>query len=305
MTNHVPVLLEECLTLLNPQSERAYMDCTFGGGGHTAVILDRAPGVTVDALDQDPAAAERAAPLLARYAGRLRFHPVNFRNLDRVPGSFDGVLMDIGVSSHQLDLPERGFSFRFDAPNDMRMDTRIGRTAADFLERAERKELEKAVRDYGEEPRWFRIVNAIEHARGTGRLSRTSTFAELVAEAAPPAPGPRGPHPATKTFQGIRIAINDELGALAEALPKAFSKLNLGGVLAVISFHSLEDRMVKRYMNTVSGRPVDRDDNRMQDERTAYAELLTRKAIQPSEIEQTQNPRSRSARLRAVRKTVA
>jgi 16S rRNA (cytosine1402-N4)-methyltransferase len=281
------------------------MDCTFGGGGHSSAILERAEGTTVDALDQDPAAAERAAPLLARYAGRLRFHAENFRNLDRVPGKFDGVLMDIGVSSHQLDLPERGFSFRFDAPNDMRMDTRIGRTAADFLERAERKELEKAVRDYGEEPRWFRIVNAIEHARGTGRLSRTSTFAELVAEAAPPAPGPRGPHPATKTFQGIRIAINDELGALAEALPKAFSKLNLGGVLAVISFHSLEDRMVKRYMNTVSGRPVDRDDNRMQDERMAYAELLTRKAIQPSEIEQTQNPRSRSARLRAVRKTIA
>ena len=305
MTNHVPVLLEECLTLLDPQSARAYLDCTFGGGGHTAAILDRAAGVTVDALDQDPAAAERAAPLLVRYAGRLRFHAENFRNLDRVPGMFDGVLMDIGVSSHQLDLPERGFSFRFDAPNDMRMDTRVGRTAADFLERAERKELEKAVRDYGEEPRWFRIVNAIEHARGTGRLARTSTFAELVAEAAPPAPGPRGPHPATKTFQGIRIAINDELGALAEALPKAFSKLNLGGVLAVISFHSLEDRMVKRYMNTVSGRPVDRDDNRMQDERTAYAELLTRKAIQPSAIEQTQNPRSRSARLRAVRKTVA
>jgi 16S rRNA (cytosine1402-N4)-methyltransferase len=305
MTNHVPVLLEECLTLLDPQSARAYMDCTFGGGGHTAAILDRAAGVTVDALDQDPAAAERAAPLLARYAGRLRFHAENFRNLDRVPGMFDGVLMDIGVSSHQLDLPERGFSFRFDAPNDMRMDTRVGRTAADFLERADRKELEKAVRDYGEEPRWFRIVNAIEHARGTGRLARTSTFAELVAEAAPPAPGPRGPHPATKTFQGIRIAINDELGALAEALPKAFSKLNLGGVLAVISFHSLEDRMVKRYMNTVSGRPVDRDDNRMQDERTAYAELLTRKAVQPSANEQTQNPRSRSARLRAVRKTVA
>lgn len=305
MTNHVPVLLEECLTLLDPQPGRAYLDCTFGGGGHAVAILERAPNGTVDALDQDPAAAERAAPLLKLYAGRLRFHAENFRNLDRVPGRFDGVLMDIGVSSHQLDLPERGFSFRFDAPNDMRMDTRVGRTAADFLERAERKDLEKAVRDYGEEPRWFRIVNAIEKARGTGRLARTTSFAELVAEAAPPAPGPRGPHPATKTFQGIRIAINDELGALAEALPKAFAKLNLGGVLAVICFHSLEDRMVKRYMNGVSGRPVDRDDNRLQDERTALAELLTRKAVQPSEAEQMKNPRSRSARLRAVRKTVA
>jgi 16S rRNA (cytosine1402-N4)-methyltransferase len=185
------------------------------------------------------------------------------------------------------------------------MDTRKGRTAADFLERATRPELEKAVRDYGEEPRWFRIVNAIEAARGTGRLARTTAFAELVAEAAPNPPGPRGPHPATKTFQGVRIAINDELGALAEALPKAFEKLKQGGVLVVISFHSLEDRMVKRYMNDVSGRPIHRDDNRGQDERIKLAELLTRKAIQPSEAEQTRNPRSRSARLRAVRRLTA
>jgi hypothetical protein len=130
MTNHVPVLLEECLALLAPQDGRAYMDCTFGGGGHTAALLDRAPGATVDALDRDPQAAERAAPLLAKYGPRLRFHAENFRDLDRVQGRFAGVLMDIGVSSHQLDEAGRGFSFRFDAPNDMRMDTRRGRPAA-------------------------------------------------------------------------------------------------------------------------------------------------------------------------------
>ena len=305
MTSHVPVLLEECLTLLAPQDGRAYLDCTFGGGGHTAAILARAPRCTVDAMDRDPAAGERSAELLAAHAGRLRFHSENFRHLDRVPGLFDGVLMDIGVSSYQLDVPERGFSFRFDAPNDMRMDTRGGRSAAEFLERADRQELVRAVRDYGEEPRWHRVVTAIEQARGTGRLARTGSFAALVAEAAPPAPGPRGPHPATRTFQGVRIAVNDELGALADALPKAFAKLTAGGVLAVISFHSLEDHMVKRYMNGVAGRPVDRDDNTAQDDRVKHADLLTRKAVQPTAAEQERNPRSRSARLRAVRRLAA
>lgn len=305
MTSHVPVLLAECLALLDPRDGRAYLDCTFGGGGHTAALLDRAPGCTVDALDRDPAAADRAAPLLARHAGRLRFHAENFRDLDRVPGRFDGVLMDIGVSSFQLDEADRGFSFRHDAPNDMRMDTRGGRSAAEFLERADRQELVRAVRDYGEEPRWHRVVTAIEQARGTGRLARTGSFAALVAEAAPPAPGPRGPHPATRTFQGVRIAVNDELGALADALPKAFAKLTAGGVLAVISFHSLEDRMVKRYMNGVAGRPVDRDDNTAQDDRVKHADLLTRKAVQPTDAEQERNPRSRSARLRAVRRLAA
>ena len=305
MTSHVPVLLEECLALLAPQSGRAYLDGTFGGGGHAAAILARAPGCTLDALDRDPEAAVRATALLTEHAGRLRFHAENFRHLDRIPGRFDGVLLDIGVSSFQLDVAERGFSFRHDAPNDMRMDTRTGRSAAEFLERAERAEIERAVRDYGEEPRWYRVVNAILAARGTGRLTRTASFAELVAEAAPPAPGPRGPHPATRTFQGVRIAVNDELGAVAEALPLAFAKLTDGGVLAVISFHSLEDRLVKRYMNEVAGRPVDRDDARNQYDRVKRADLLTRKAVQPSADEQTRNPRSRSARLRAVRRLPA
>lgn len=302
MTSHIPVLLDECLALLAPREGRAYLDCTFGGGGHAAALLHRAPRCSVDALDRDPAAAGRAAVLGAAYPDRLRFHAGNFRHLDRVPGRFDGVLMDIGVSSYQLDDPGRGFSFRQDAPNDMRMDPSVGRGAAEFLERGERADIERAVRDFGEEPRWFRVVNAILAARGTGRLARTVSFAELVAAAAPPAPGPRGPHPATRTFQGVRIAVNDELGALAEALPLAFEKLTAGGVLAVISFHSLEDRLVKRYFNDVAGRPVDRDDARNQDDRVKRADLLTRKAVRPSAEEETRNPRSRSARLRAVRR---
>ncbi|MFM2131448.1 MAG: rRNA ((1402)-N(4))-methyltransferase RsmH [Verrucomicrobiota bacterium] len=300
MTSHVPVLLEECMTLLAPAEGRAYLDCTYGGGGHTEAMLAR--GARVDAMDRDPEAAERARATSVRHPDRFRFHPEDFRHLDRVPGRYDGVLMDIGVSSYQLDVPERGFAFRHDGPLDMRMDTARGRTAAEFLERGGRDEIVRAVRDYGEEPRWRRVVDAILAARGTGRLARTASFAELVAEAAPPPPGPRGAHPATRTFQGVRIAVNDELGALEEALPSAFGKLLDGGVLAVISFHSLEDRMVKRYMNGLAGRPVDRDDATPQDERVRRAELLTRRAVKPSDEEQVRNPRSRSARLRAVRR---
>lgn len=301
-TVHAPVLLEETLVLLAPRSSGKYLDCTFGGGGHTTAILTRTAGAHVTALDQDPEAVDRAAEITSRFQKCFSFYPINFRHLDRVPGSFDGVLMDIGVSSHQLDTPGRGFSFRNDGPADMRMDTTSGRSAAEFLESASREEIEEAIRDYGEEPRWRRVVGAILAARGTGKLSRTASLAELIAQAAPPPPGPRGNHPATRSFQGIRIAVNDELGALEEALPKAFAALSTGGVLAVIAFHSLEDRIVKRYFNEMSGRPVDRDDSRTQDQRVVQAELLTRKPISATEAETQINPRSRSARLRAIRR---
>ncbi len=300
--SHQPVLLEETLSLLAPCAGGRYLDCTFGGGGHTGALLARTRDTQVVALDRDPAAVARAEAMSATYPGRLTFHSLDFRNLDQVAPPFAGIMMDVGVSSFQFDEPERGFSFRQDGPADMRMDTGRGMPAAVFLETAPRPELERAIRDLGEEPRWRRVVDAIMRARGTGRLARTSSLAALIGEAAPPPPGPRGIHPATRSFQGIRILVNDELGALEEALPKAFAALAPGGVLAVIAFHSLEDRRVKRCFNGLAGRPIDRDDARTQDTRVAQAELLTRKALVPSEAEQSQNPRSRSARLRAVRR---
>lgn len=300
---HIPVLLAETLDALAPRPGGNYLDCTFGGGGHSRAVLERAGGnATLSAIDRDPEALPRAEPMKRDFGERFRFYALPFSRLDEVPDApFDGVLMDIGVSSFQLDDDARGFSFRKNAHADMRMDTSSGTDAAEFLETAPRERLIEAVRDYGEEPRWRRVVEAIVDARGSGRLSETATLAEVIENAVGRRPGEKI-HPATKTFQGIRITVNDELGELRRALPKAFSALKPGGVLAVISFHSLEDRIVKRFFNELGGRPTDRSDSRPQDERSRVAEMLTRKAVRPTKAELAENPRARSSRLRAVRK---
>ncbi len=304
MIKHVPVLLEESLSYLGVEDGGRYADLTYGGGGHSGAILAANSKNELVSFDCDPDAGSRAAGTLAQYGDRFTFHDLSFQRLDEVSSEseFDGILMDLGISSFQLMEPLKGFSFRLDAPIDMRLNPRIGISAAEFLETASRDSLIRAIREYGEERRWNRVVNAIIDARGTGVLQRTISAAELVAKAVGGLRFKQRIHPATKTFQGIRIAINGEMEALALALPKAFRALKPGGVMAVISFHSLEDRMVKRFMKKMAGRPVHRLDRSFLNDRQVYAKLLNNKIISPSSEEVARNPKSRSARLRILKK---
>ncbi|WYJ08091.1 16S rRNA (cytosine(1402)-N(4))-methyltransferase RsmH [Opitutia bacterium KCR 482] len=296
---HKPVLLEEVVKILSPRDGKTYLDCTFGGGGHTRRILESADCKVVS-LDRDPAAIERAKAVSADYPDRFEFRPLAFSDLDMLGGeSFAGILFDFGVSSFQLDTPERGFSFMREGPLDMRMDTTKGFTAREYIESADESELVEILREYGEEPRARKIARAIIAAREAGKISTTAELAKAIAEAAP---SHERIHPATRAFQALRIKVNDELGEIERALPKAFAALESGGVMAAISFHSFEDRIVKKFFKKAAGRPEDRFDTSFVQDRVKLAELLTRKPILPSEEETANNPRSRSAKLRAIRK---
>jgi 16S rRNA (cytosine1402-N4)-methyltransferase len=302
---HIPVLLTEVLDALQPRDGGLVVDGTFGAGGYSRALLDR--GAEVVALDRDPAAVRGAAGLVAASDGRLRVLEARFGDLEAVAkdqglAALDGVVLDIGVSSMQLDQPERGFSLRFDAPLDMRM-SRMGRTAADLLRDEDEETIADILFHFGEERAARRIARAIVVDRETSPFVSTLELARMIARVAPERPGELT-HPATRTFQALRIAVNDELGELLRGLVAAERLLAPGGRIAVVTFHSLEDRIVKQFLASRSGRG--RAASRLLPGEPAEAEPTFEaprgQPIEPSEREASANPRSRSAKLRfAVR----
>jgi 16S rRNA (cytosine1402-N4)-methyltransferase len=306
MTEHVPVLLAEVIATLKPHDGALYLDGTFGAGGYSRALLDAA-ACRVIALDRDPAAIQSGAVLAARSGGRLTLIEGRFAEMESLlkPLGIDavsGVALDLGVSSMQLDDAARGFSFRVDGPLDMRMSQR-GESAADLVNRLSEAELVQIIRDYGEERFARRVARAILAARKTAPIRRTGELAALVRRAVP-ATGTIDA--ATRTFQALRIAVNDELGELDRGLVAAERLLAPGGRLAVISFHSLEDRRVKSFLRGRSGHaPHATRHLPAMREREPSFRLLTTRPMTPSESEIAVNPRARSARLRAAERTAA
>jgi 16S rRNA (cytosine1402-N4)-methyltransferase len=325
---HRPVLVQEALAGLAVRPGGHYIDGTLGGAGHTATLLEAGAG-RVLGIDQDPAALEAARRRLAGDQARVELVHGNFRDIGRIAQAhgFDqvaGVLLDIGVSSHQLDVPERGFSFGADAPLDMRMNPTTGATAADLVNELPEDELADVIFRFGEERASRRIARRIAERRRVAPIQTTTELADIVKQVV----GAKGLriHPATRTFQALRIAVNDELGALEEALPAAVSLLEPGGRLAVITFHSLEDRIVKQFMqretavcmlpprmfaeacpHLVVRGAGPRACIYLKQRDCDYAprlRLVEMKPVSASEVEVASNPRSRSAKLRVAERLV-
>ncbi len=303
---HVPVLLDEVLEALAPRDGAIYVDATFGAGGYSRAILDSAD-CAVWGLDRDPEAIAEGRSLAESYDGRLTLVEGRFGEMDDLVTArpIDGIALDLGVSSMQLDRPERGFSFRADGPLDMRMGG-SGPSAADLVNGCTEAELADIIYRYGEERRSRRIARAIVEARRSERIERTLQLAEIV-RAAVKARG-ETIHPATRTFQALRIAVNDELAEIDAGLAAAERLLAPGGRLAVVAFHSLEDRKVKSFLRTRSG-ALPRTSRHLpattQVDRAPTFELLLKGARKPTATEISVNPRARSARLRAARRTSA
>ena len=305
---HVPVMVAAVIEVLAPRDDALYVDATFGGGGYSRALLDAA-SCRVVAIDRDPDAVKRGCELVRTYHGRLQISEGNFGDMERlfaaaISGPIAGIVLDLGVSSHQLDAPERGFSFRFDGPLDMRM-SGAGQTAADLVAGLSEEDLAWLIGDFGEERYARRIARAIAAARRRSPIRRTFELADIV-RAAIPKPEP-GLDPATRTFQALRIAVNDELGELDRGLEAAEHLLTSGGRLAAVSFHSLEDRRVKDFLRQRSDtapRASRHEPSPAQSAAPSFR-LLHRRAIKPGAAEIARNPRARSARLRAAERTAA
>ncbi len=299
---HIPVLLGPLLRAVAPVSGR-WLDGTFGAGGYAKGLLE-AGADHVTGVDRDPSVFEMAKGWAGDHEGRLSLVEGTFGRLDEYAQDLDGVVLDLGVSSMQLDQAERGFSFMKDGPLDMRMSA-SGPSAADIVNEADEQALADILFLYGEERASRRIARAIVKARAAGPIETTRALARIV-ESQLPRPKPGQTHPATRSFQAIRIAVNDEFGELARGLEAAERALAPGGRLAVVTFHSIEDRMVKRFLQARAGQAGQGSRHAPPTEETAPRfEILTRKAVGADEEETAINPRARSARLRAARRTQA
>ncbi|ASS75874.1 16S rRNA (cytosine(1402)-N(4))-methyltransferase [Tumebacillus algifaecis] len=307
--HHVSVFANEAVEALIPEPDHIYVDCTLGGAGHSGRILQASsPTGRLIAIDQDLTAIENAKKVLAAYEGRFTIVHSNFRRLEEIVAEqglsgVDGVLFDLGVSSPQLDEGERGFSYQHDAPLDMRMDKTQPFTAYDLVNTYSQEELAKILFEYAEEKWSKRIAEFIVRERANGSINTTGQLVDIIKAAIPAAARREGPHPAKRTFQAIRIAVNDELNVFAEAIQQAIRVLNPGGRVAIITFHSLEDRIAKLALQEAAKGcicppqlPICQCSNEPK------VRLVTRKPIMPSEEELASNPRARSAKLRIAEK---
>ncbi|MFI3326086.1 MAG: 16S rRNA (cytosine(1402)-N(4))-methyltransferase RsmH [Clostridia bacterium] len=305
--HHIPVLLAPTIEALNINPNGTYIDGTAGGGGHSSEIAKRLDCGRLMSIDQDPDAIKVATERLSVYP-QAKVVQGNFSNMEVLAQengitSVDGILLDIGVSSHQLDKGERGFSYHTDAPLDMRM-SQNGTSASDLVNNLTWQEIATIISRYGEDKNAARIAKKIVKDREeNGAITTTARLAELVKEAVPAAVRRQPGHPARKTFQAFRIEVNDELGKLKEGLDSAFNLLNVGGRLCVITFHSLEDRIVKEYMvKWATGCTCNKDFPICVCGKTPQGKIIYKKGIIANQEELEQNPRSRSARLRVIEK---
>lgn len=306
---HEPVMLAETIKWLDCRPGGIYVDCTLGCGGHALAILERVqPGGRLIGIDRDPEALRAAKERLAPFGEMVSLVHANFRDLKSIvaplaPAGADGILFDLGVSSPQLDRPERGFTYQQDAPLDMRMDPGQETTAADLVNNLSVQELARIIWEYGQE-RWAtRIARFIVAARKQKPLKTTGELVEVIKTAIPARARRTGPHPARRAFQALRIAVNDELNALREGLRAAVEVLRAGGRLCVISFHSLEDRIVKEtFRELARGCTCPPEVPVCVCGRKPLLEVLTRRPITPRNAELAKNPRARSAKLRVARK---